>query len=132
MRGRGSGEEYFYPNSTLSFIPRSASLFYTAGMMKQFLAFTALSAFTLALGVLAFSPAFAGPVNPVLDAATTLAQPADADCYAIGEDVATQNGGTVAKAVPVTQDGQAMCKVVVLIPGKDGERAKRQEFVVPQ
>ena len=111
---------------------RSASLLYTTAMMKQFLAFTALSALTFALGVLAFSPAFAAPVNSVLDDEITLAQPIDADCYAIGEDVAAQNGGTVAKAVPVTQDGQAMCKVVVLIPGKDGERAKRQEFIVPQ
>lgn len=103
-------------------------------MMKKFIVFTALAALTLVFGALAFGPsAFAGPLKSDLQE-----HPpenllfADADCYAIGEDVAAQNGGTVAKAVPVTQDGQAMCKIVVLVPGKEGERPKRQEFVVPQ
>ncbi len=108
-------------------------------MMKKFLAFLALSALTLVLGVLAFGPvAFAGPVAA---AGVDQTAPGDVqgdvflvegDCYAIGEQIAQENGGTVAKAVPVTQGGQPMCKVVVLIPGAEGERPKRLEFTVPQ
>ena len=106
-------------------------------MMKQFLAFTALSALTIAFGVLAFSPAFAGPVA-YAEAEVLASEPsADmvpiaADCYAIGEDVAAQNGGTVAKAVPAMDGDQPVCKIVVLIPGQEGERPKRKEFIVPQ
>ncbi|HMM62577.1 MAG: hypothetical protein WA975_00745 [Mesorhizobium sp.] len=55
-----------------------------------------------------------------------------ADCYAIGQQVAAQNGGTLAKASPATRGGQAVCVIVVLVPGKDGERPRRAEIVVPQ
>jgi hypothetical protein len=54
------------------------------------------------------------------------------DCYAIGEQVAAQNGGTLAKASPSTQGGQPVCVIVVLVPGKDGQRPRRTEIVVPQ
>jgi hypothetical protein len=100
-------------------------------MMKQLLAFTALGALTLVFGALAFSDAHAqgfglddrgrGPLIAV-----------DADCYAVAEQVAQQSGGTVAKAVPVTQDGQPMCRIVILVPGQDGEPPRRQEIFVPQ
>lgn len=53
------------------------------------------------------------------------------DCYAVGESVAAQNGGTLAKASADTQNGQSVCVIVVLVPGKDGQRPRRQEFVVP-
>ncbi len=66
-------------------------------------------------------------------AVALLASPAAAaDCYAIGEQVAAQNGGTLAKAAPSTQGGQPVCIVVVLVPGKDGERPRRVQLVVPQ
>jgi hypothetical protein len=55
-----------------------------------------------------------------------------ADCYAIGQQVAAENGGTLAKASPATQGGQAVCRIVVLLPAKAGERPRRAEFVVPQ
>ncbi|MGO4837274.1 hypothetical protein AB4144_34000 [Rhizobiaceae sp. 2RAB30] len=55
-----------------------------------------------------------------------------ADCYAIGQQVAAENGGTLAKASPSTQGGQAVCRIVVLLPAKAGERPRRAEFVVPQ
>lgn len=55
-----------------------------------------------------------------------------ADCYAIGQQVAAQNGGTLAKASSSTRGGQAVCVIVVLVPGKDGERPRRAEIVVPQ
>lgn len=56
---------------------------------------------------------------------------AQADCYAIGQQVAAQNGGTLARATPSNQGGQPVCVIVVLVPGKDGQRPRRAEFVVP-
>jgi len=57
---------------------------------------------------------------------------AASDCYAIGQQVAEQNGGTLAKASQSTRGGQAVCVIVVLVPGKDGQRPRRSEIVVPQ
>jgi len=54
------------------------------------------------------------------------------DCYAVGEEVAAQKGGTLARATQSTQNGQPVCVIVVLVPGKDGERPRRTEVVVPQ
>ncbi len=54
------------------------------------------------------------------------------DCYAIGQQVAAQNGGTLAAARAASRGGQKVCVVVVLIPGKNGQRPRRQEIVVPQ
>jgi len=55
-----------------------------------------------------------------------------ADCYAVGQEVAAQNGGTLAKASQSTRGGQPVCVIVVLVPGKEGERPRRAEIVVPQ
>ncbi|RUW87380.1 MULTISPECIES: hypothetical protein [unclassified Mesorhizobium] len=57
---------------------------------------------------------------------------AASDCYAIGQQVAQQNGGTLAKASASTRGGQPVCVIVVLVPGKDGQRPRRSEIVVPQ
>lgn len=53
-------------------------------------------------------------------------------CYAIGQRVAAQHGGTVARADPASRGGQQVCVIVVVIPAKDGQRGRRLEFVVPQ
>ena len=58
-------------------------------------------------------------------------QPVAADCYAIGQQVAAQQGGQLAKASPDTQGGRPVCRIVVLLPGKDGQRPRRTEIVVP-
>ncbi len=58
-------------------------------------------------------------------------QLAQADCYAIGQQVAAQNGGTLARASQSSQGGQPVCVIVVLVPGKDGQRPRRTEIVVP-
>jgi len=80
--------------------------------------------FLLALAVAAAPVAAAGGgVAPVL-----LAQ---SDCYAIGQQVAAQNGGTLARASQSNQGGQPVCVIVVLVPGKDGQRPRRTEIVVP-
>lgn len=70
----------------------------------------------LAAALLAFAPAT--PANA-------------ADCYAIGQQVAAQNGGTLAKAQSASRGGQQVCVIVVLVPGKDGQRPRRTEIVVP-
>jgi hypothetical protein len=56
---------------------------------------------------------------------------AQADCYAIGQQVAAQNGGTLARAQSANRGGQEVCVIVVLVPGKEGQRPRRAEFVVP-
>jgi hypothetical protein len=66
--------------------------------------------------------------TPEYDQPTVLAQ---SDCYAIGQQVAAQNGGTLARARQSNQGGQAVCVIVILVPGKDGERPRRREIVVP-
>jgi hypothetical protein len=53
-------------------------------------------------------------------------------CYAIGQSIAAQHGGTVARADAATRGGQQVCVIVVVIPAQDGQRGRRLEFVVPQ
>ena len=53
------------------------------------------------------------------------------DCSAIGERVASAQGGTLTKATPVVQNGRNVCVVVVLVPGRNGERPRRVEVAVP-
>ena len=68
----------------------------------------------------------------VLGRARLAPQPAAAaDCYGIGQQIAAQNGGQLANVREANQGGQPVCVVVVLVPGKDGGRPRRQEFVVP-
>ena len=101
-------------------------------MMKKLLAFAALSAITIAFGVLAFGPsAFAGPVKAVELRATDV-YPIGSDCYAVGEQIARENGGELANATADTQDGQPVCRIIVLVPSENGGRPKRREFVVAQ
>ena len=56
---------------------------------------------------------------------------AAADCYSVGEQVASQYGGTLAKASASSQGGRTVCVIVVLVPGKDGQRPRRMQVVVP-
>jgi hypothetical protein len=85
-------------------------------------------------------------LSPVLSLATTPAQAVPvfpfapegqvmqvaSNCAAIGMQVAAENGGRLAQARPSTQGGRPVCVIVVLVPGKDGKRPRRAEFVVPQ
>ncbi|MGE0501445.1 MAG: hypothetical protein AB7I79_07225 [Rhizobiaceae bacterium] len=57
---------------------------------------------------------------------------ASGDCYAVGQQIASQNGGQLAKATLSKRGGQNVCVIVVLVPAKDGGRPQRAEFVVPQ
>ncbi|HET9534698.1 MAG TPA: hypothetical protein VFP43_05050 [Mesorhizobium sp.] len=84
----------------------------------------------LSATAVAGSAALAVPAVPV--GVESLVHPIAGDCYAIGEQVAAQNGGTLAKASPSTEGGQPVCVVVILVPGKDGQRPRRVQLVVPQ
>jgi hypothetical protein len=102
--------------------------------MDAFRTFFRPAALALCMTGLVTAPAFAMPAPRL---ATTLAQTGfvmtvASDCYAVGQQVAEQKGGTLAKASQATQGGQPVCVIVVLVPGKDGERPRRSEIVVPQ
>lgn len=74
----------------------------------------------------------AGTVPVVEPSMPSIVLPAAGDCYAIGQSVAAQNGGTLAAARAAKRGGRSVCIVVVLIPGKNGQRPRRQEIIVPQ
>jgi hypothetical protein len=75
--------------------------------------------------------AFAASVLPAWSDDDGTVQVAAADCYSIGEQVAAQKGGTLAKASASQQGGRTVCVIVVLVPGKDGQRPRREQVVVP-
>lgn len=92
-----------------------------------------IRAWMLALAVAALTtaaPALAMPGGPAVpgSAVTFVA----GGCYAIGQQVAAENGGTLAKASEDVEGGQPVCRIVVLVKGKEGERPRRTEIVVPQ
>ncbi|WP_246727686.1 hypothetical protein [Chelativorans sp. Marseille-P2723] len=53
------------------------------------------------------------------------------DCYAIGQRIAAQQGGRLARAAAESQGGNTVCRIVILVPGREGERPRRTELVVP-
>ena len=83
----------------------------------------------LAAATFVASPATASPANQPDATGETLV--AAVDCYSVGEQVAAQNGGTLAKASASSQGGRQVCVIVVLVPGKDGQRPRRMQVVVP-
>lgn len=97
--------------------------------MKTFRSHLRKAVLALATAGLIASQAIALPViEPSVEQPVVLAA---GDCYAIGQQVAAQNGGTLAKASQATRGGQQVCVIVVLVPGKDGQRPRRSEIVVP-
>lgn len=75
-------------------------------------------------------PAWAMPL--VVPATESAVMTVASNCYAVGQAVAAQKGGTLAKASSATRGGKPVCVIVVLVPGKDGQRPRRAEIVVPQ
>ncbi len=88
---------------------------------------------SLVFALLTAQSAFAGPLMGLKIAGDSryLVQ-VEADCFAVGQDKAAELGGELAKASPETVDGVPVCKLVVLVPGKDGARPKRVALEVPQ
>src|SRR4051812_33074912 len=97
--------------------------------MTKFRSMVRLLAAAAAAVALAAPPAIASPANPSADGGEVMV--AAADCYSVGEQVAAQYGGTLAKASQQNRGGQTVCVIVVLVPGKDGQRPRRTEVVVP-
>jgi len=56
---------------------------------------------------------------------------AAADCTAIGRRIATEQGGQLTKTVPVVQNGRNICVVIIIVPGRNGEKPRRVEVAVP-
>jgi hypothetical protein len=83
----------------------------------------------LAAATLVATQAIAAPADEAVATGETIV--AAADCYSVGEQVASQYGGTLAKASASTQGGRTVCKIVVLVPGKDGQRPRRVQVDVP-
>lgn len=100
-------------------------------MKRRFSLFRDIVALTLCVGTAFVTPpALATPM--VVPQAVEVVMPVASDCYAVGQQVAAQKGGTLAKASQSTRGGQPVCVIVVLVPGKDGKRPRRAEVVVPQ
>lgn len=98
--------------------------------MKNIRLILAASAALIALAQMPVASALSLPLA-IPDAPQVLQLTQGGDCYAIGQQIAAQNGGTLAKATPEERGGQQVCVVVVLVPGQDGQRPRRAEFVVP-
>jgi hypothetical protein len=54
------------------------------------------------------------------------------NCYSVGEQQAATQGGTLAAADDAVQNGQPVCRVIIVVPGQNGERPKRVEIIVPK
>lgn len=96
--------------------------------MKQNSALKVFALLAVSIGLL---PVDAGALPMTAPQKSNLIVVAAGDCAAIGEQVAAQQGGQLAKATATTQNGRPMCVVVVLVPGRDGERPRRVEVAVP-
>jgi hypothetical protein len=92
------------------------------------------TAFTLIFGMAAAavgSQANSASLPMVIPHKANLLVSAADDCAAAGQRVASAQGGTLTKATPAVQGGRNVCVVVVLVPGRDGERPRRVEVAVP-
>ncbi|MCT8991623.1 hypothetical protein NYR54_15195 [Chelativorans sp. SCAU2101] len=82
------------------------------------------------LAALALTAGFLLGQQPPAGAQVLLAQGAP-DCFAIGQQVAAQQGGTLAGAQAENRGGQTVCRIIVLVPARGGERPRRMEVTVP-
>lgn len=82
-------------------------------------------------GIMFASPmAQALPITSV--EANSLVVSAAADCSSSASQVVAQTGGQLLSATPTTQNGQAVCKVTVLVKSSSGQRPKKMSVTVPQ
>lgn len=86
----------------------------------------------IALAAGAAVPAIAGPLPALAVEAPSLVVPVQANCHAVGQQIAAQHGGRLADASLEQRGGQSVCVIVVLVPGRDGQRPSRETIVVPQ
>ena len=53
-------------------------------------------------------------------------------CFAIGQQQAASMGGELSSADEAVQNGSPVCRIVVVIPASNGNRARRVEVIVPR
>lgn len=53
------------------------------------------------------------------------------DCAVLGQKVASDQAGELSSATASTKNGRPICVVVVVVPGHNGEKARRVEVAVP-
>ncbi len=61
----------------------------------------------------------------------SLVQPAAANCTALGQSVAEQEGGTLQLATTQSRGGRTVCVIVFTVPGSNGKPPRRVEREVP-
>lgn len=91
---------------------------------------SALLAITIGLGALAVSPSetFAKGLAPASFGPLVQA----GGCFAIGQAQAANAGGVLSSADEAVQNGAPVCRIVIVIPASDGNRARRVEMIVPR
>ena len=58
-------------------------------------------------------------------------QVAAADCYRTAQRVAAERGGRVHSAEAATRGGRTVCVIVIVVPGREGQRGRVVEVEVP-
>jgi hypothetical protein len=99
--------------------------------MKRIFMITRLGLTALCAAGLIATNVIAGPMAIPAPERQDIVLQAQSDCYSIGQQVASDRGGTLAKATQTTKGGREVCVIVVLLPGKDGGRPRRDQVVVP-
>jgi hypothetical protein len=99
--------------------------------MKRIFMITRLGLTALCAAGLLATNAIAGPMATSAPERRDIVVRVQSDCYSIGQQVASDRGGTLAKATQTTKGGREVCVIVVLLPGKDGGRPRRDQVVVP-
>ena len=84
----------------------------------------------LCMGLAAFE-ANAGLLPLENEVAPSMVIQVGANCYAVGQKLASQKGGTLMQASAEKQGDKTVCHIVVRVPGSDGKRPRRAEFTVP-
>lgn len=62
----------------------------------------------------------------------SLVRMAQGGCSAAASQAAAQTGGQVLSVQTAQRGGRTVCIVTVLIPGRDGDRPRRQTITIPQ
>ena len=78
---------------------------------------------TRRVALLALASALIMPVAPQAYADT---------CFTKGQQLAASRGATLVGAEAATQEGKAVCKVILLVPDASGGRPKREVVFVDQ
>ncbi|MEX0955445.1 MAG: hypothetical protein WDZ83_09565 [Rhizobiaceae bacterium] len=71
------------------------------------------------------------PAAPAVPENTLSVIQVQSNCAAVGQQVAAQQGGTLASVRAENRGGQTVCVGEVIIQGKDGERGRKIPFEVP-